>query len=108
MSKLTVYFPPSFDGELHIEVASLPEDKAFSYMFTHAARGDDWDTLVAVAHAILAQDARRKGRKYADPARQGSQSREGDICTCGHSRMVHVSNCHVTNCYCRKFEYKYD
>lgn len=63
---IVIHHPPDFDGELHIQVeASSLFPGALKYTFIpnivihHAAKGTEWETLVAAAKAIVAQDQRK-------------------------------------------------
>ena len=59
---IVITYPPEHDGELHIDVKKNSRyGKAsadFTYTFTHASKGNEWETLVAAAKAIIAQDER--------------------------------------------------
>jgi hypothetical protein len=62
---IAILYPPHFDGELHIDVTET--DNYFAYYFQHAKifdgtcrEHDSWETLVAAARAIVAQNERRK------------------------------------------------
>lgn len=59
---IVIRYPPDFDGELHISCKEIPHPVKFDYQytFTHAEKGDSWETLVAAAKAIVAQDERMK------------------------------------------------
>ena len=59
MKTLIIQYPPEFDGELHIKWESfLIDNSKYTYQFTHSAEGNEWDTLVSAARAIIAQDER--------------------------------------------------
>lgn len=63
---IIVTYPPDHDGELHILVETEVRVKqpsnahAYEYKFRHAAKGTAWETLVAAARAIIAQDGRQR------------------------------------------------
>lgn len=63
---LVIYYPPNFDGELHIE-SERCDDKnktQIQFRFVVAKLKDEhkscWDTLVQVARDIIAQNDRQK------------------------------------------------
>lgn len=59
--KIIVNYPPNFDGCLEIGVHEVNfVNRAYVYAFTHAAIGNEWETLVQVAKDILKQDERQK------------------------------------------------
>lgn len=62
-----IKYPPTFDGELHIKMTPKAgsSDKIIAYDIelshtTHNGELDSWQVLVEMAHAIIAQDRRRK------------------------------------------------
>lgn len=56
--RITITYPPDFDGELHIEVETTEYYHQYSFKYCTSA-GDDWQALVRAARDILAQDARK-------------------------------------------------
>ena len=59
--KIVVYYPPTYDGELDINVEE--SKRYFKYTFVHAKKGDAWLTLVEAARGILSQHDRRKEKQ---------------------------------------------
>lgn len=65
---LIVKYPPYFDGELHIKANMHDRKLSCEYSFIHSTSkeatgvegANEWQTLVAAAKAIIAQDERRK------------------------------------------------
>lgn len=57
-----VVFYPSGDGELHIQ-AQRKDNNTVDFAFTHTLVSHEWDTLVAAAGAIIAQEERSKYTK---------------------------------------------
>lgn len=77
--RIVIQYPPDFDGELWIDCESIPHpvNWDYRYTFTHAEKGNTWETLVAAAKAIIAQDERIKNstQRNEDPLGLISDSR---------------------------------
>lgn len=62
--KIVITYPPDYDGELHIDaeekVGLSKSSRSWKFTFEHAASSDEsaWETLVAAAKAIVAQQKR--------------------------------------------------
>lgn len=57
--RITIQYPPDYDGELHINCDD--EGTQYHYSFSHAKVGDESKTLYRAAWGIVSQYLRERG-----------------------------------------------
>jgi len=58
--KLVITYPPTFDGELHVNAKHEGQMYAFDFRYTDTGSSSSWEALVKAAQDILEADQRQK------------------------------------------------